>query len=277
DEARSVVDEGLTLAQQAGDRSSELQMTLRAVFLDEAAGRLREAAQGASEAAALAQGLQIDLEWLSACVALLRIVRKVHESGELSLTEESARASSRLVDVRKLNARLGDMRNRALELVRSQPVRSALQSRPALLQEAAAELGEHDVALLVDAVSHVGITPEDFLALRSEVASGAARSLSDREHKRLGDLLGMRSSRGAGQIAAELVPAFTPFFIRRIRQAVEDSLRRTMPDRSGAGTQQSSGGLSARERVMLETWVLRSFDKSEIDVLALDSFDVSLD
>jgi tetratricopeptide (TPR) repeat protein len=140
-EARKVIDDGLHAAERAGDRAAMLALLSRDVFLYEATGGLPEALARAERALELARALDDDLEALSCGVACLRIARKLEARGQY----QGAGAPSIVALRAQRAAQQGLPRrdDRAREETRG--AAGAAGSRPALLQEAAAELGREAV------------------------------------------------------------------------------------------------------------------------------------
>ncbi len=80
-----------------------------------------------------------------------------------------------------------------------------------MLQETAAELGLDDNGILIQAVSQLGISADDLIALTRL----ARESGTEDFHKNLLGVLKERStSRGVGRVIAEIVPEYAEFFVQ---------------------------------------------------------------
>ena len=268
DEARSTLDLGLAAAEKAGDRDAILPLKLREVFLLETTGELDLAFSQAKSAKDLAQELGDGPETLSAGVARLRIGRKL---GIKAMTEETARSAGKLLEYRSSIASYEKLRAEMLALLRDPELRAALKSRPALLREAAAELGTYDVSLLAEAVSVLGLTSDDHVAL-IRYPQESALPLNENQQRLLKELEGAGTSRGMGSRVAELVPAFTGFFADRMTQSVEDALSRTVSPQASPSWFQTSGLTHAQKRSLVDL-IVRDFKPHEVEILAFDSFD----
>jgi hypothetical protein len=269
EEAREILAEGLAKAETAGEWAMSLSLTLRTIFIDEALENLNRAILSAQNAMSLAATLHSYLDWLSAGVAALRIVRKLRNRGHLPETEEQARAAGAVVFQRGVDAFVDKTRTRTLTLLQSSEIRLALRDRPALLQECAAEIGEHNVDLLQEAVSVLGVRPEDLLALLQESVDAVARKLQE-ESGAAGPRL---TTRGIGNLASEWVTDYPSFFMHRLRLVVEDNLRRTVRrvEQSAYHPRLTGSDISALVHV-----VTRYFSREDLDLLAHDALDIPL-
>lgn len=254
-EAVATLDAALVVAGHAGNHGAMLPLLSRLAFLHEAGGLLAEALQLARRALALARGLREErLEELSAGVALLRLSRKLGTAAALPAAEVTG------------------VRGAMYGLLEDHATRAALRSRPALLMECAAELGRDDEALLVEAVSTLGITPDALLALQAEARQRQAPTQQqDALDKLLPELLALRSSRGIGQRVALLVPLFPDFFARHLAQVVDSTL-----DATAAPRTRSDASLSSADTRALIDVVMRRFESQDLELLAHDLYDLPL-
>jgi len=273
-EAREVIERGLHAAERTGDRAAMLALVLRDEFLYEATNELPEAFERAMRALDLAQSLGDALEVLSSGIAYLRIVRKLEAAGFL----DERTAAPWIVTRRAFEATRANIRDAMIALAQTPDVLRALQeSRPALLQEAAAELGDEAVDILEAAVATLGITADDRLALRRYAAEAEMRDKLDPDQVSALESLSRRvSSRGAGQQAAHLVRAFLGFFVERVRKGVEDALQRTSSQASDEDRFVRVGKLSGRDARALAGLIAGSFGPEELDSLVADEFDTHL-
>lgn len=270
-EARQVIEQGLYAAERVGDRAAMLALVARDVFLYEATGELTEALERAERAFSLAQALGEGLEALSCGVAYLRIVRKLEAAGSLEKT-----VAPSIVAMRALQTKRQGLRASMLALVRTPEVRRALQeSRPALLQEAAAELGDEAGDILEAAVATLGISSADRLALL-RYADEMQGALDNYQLRALESLSRRSSSRGAGHEAAHLVPVFPEFFVGRVRKAVEDALQQTSLQASRDDRFVRVGKLSSPQARVMANFVAHAFQAEELDLLLADEFDTRL-
>ena len=268
-EARAVIERGLAAAGRAGNRAAMLALVSRDTFLYEATNELPAALDQAARALDLAQALGDDLEALSAGVACLRIVRKLKAAGALS-------SAPSIVAMRAFDATHQNLRSAMLALVQPPEMQRALQeSRPALLQEAAAELGDQAVDVLEAAVATLGISADDRLALL-RYADERRNRLDPGQLDMLESLLNRVSSRGAGRQAAQLVRAFPGFFVERMRKGVEDGLQRTSSQASDEDHFVRVRRLSRRDRAALIGLIADSFRLRDLDFLVADAFDLRL-
>lgn len=273
DEAQTTLEVGLSVAERAGDRGAMLPLVLRMVFLYEATGDLAHAWSRAVGAVRLAGELLDPLELLSSGAAVLRLARKLEVEGG---SEDATRQLGLIVERRAHESFLQEIRSQLLALVENENVRAALRSRPALFAETAAELGRDNVGLLAEAISLLGIEPEDLVALGRH-AQGSEAIVDSNQRDLLERLQRGVTSRGIGQTIAELVPLFPDFFRQRLNQSVEDSLRRTVSASPGTQSPTRVTGLSGQQLDALESVVARDFTHKEMELLTLDSFDVRLD
>lgn len=249
EEARAVVARALPHAERANDPHATMQLLLREALLAEAQGRYLEMLGTLQRTFLMALRLGQPLEILSAGLAYLRGSRKLNAEPPPGITE-------RLIEVLSLS-----------------DVRTELRQRPALLQEAAAELGERDIPLLTEAVAVTGITPDDLLALAQYVRT--TKSTAANEALELLDRLSaMNTSRGVGAEAARLVPAFAAFFAQRLAYNVEDALQRVVRPRTSQRTDTFT--LSSAQLRTLGTLIVHAFDARELELLVLDTFDLPL-
>ncbi len=269
-EARKVIDQGLHAAERAGDRAAMLALLSRDVFLYEATGGLPEALARAERALGLARALGDDLEALSCGVACLRIMRKLEARGQ----SQGAGAPS-IVAMRAQRATQQGLREAMIGLVKKPAVlRTLRESRPALLQEAAAELGHEAVDILEAAVATLGISPADRMALLRYAA--AREALGGEEQEALAGLSRRASSRGAGYQAAHLVRTFLDFFVERTRKSVEDAIQQTSTQAADEDRFVRVGKLSRRDARDLAELISTVFSPEELEFLVSDEFDTHL-
>lgn len=267
--AFATLTEGLGIAERAGDAGARLQMVLRLMFLHEAADDLVTAWPQALLALELAQTVHDPLQFLSAAAAVLRLKRKVEAKG---LDKQGARALGHVVEQRAFETFTKGVHQAVLALTHSNEVRVDLRSRPSLHTEVAAELGEDNLELLLEAISQRGITPEDLLALRDY----AAQSLQ-KEQVLPAWVYDADTSRGIGRQVAELVPVIPGFFTERLRLTVEDSLTRTVNPRGATASPERSTGPDPYQMASLTELVTMRFSPRDLELLVRDSFDQSLD
>lgn len=291
EEANDILSDGLAVAKMAGDLSATLPLVLREVFLSETRGEFERAFGRAMEAASLADNLDEPLEKLSAQAAVLRVGRKLTVLSEdrkggvdeispaLLARDPPLRDSSPFLNYKNIiGDSLGASREEMLKSLKDLEIRSALRGRPALLTEVAAELGSENIDLLVEAVTLLGTSTADFIALRDHVKTSESK-LDNRQRLLFSRLLNSPSSRGMGRGIAFLVPVFPDFFARRLAQSVENSLHQTInvqiQDKHSVATGKSvavdKSDLQELARVSAHT-----FTQEELQLLALDIFDLNL-
>ncbi len=269
-EAVKVLRFGLQAATERADGHAIMTLLLRLSFLLEARGELEASFQQAAEAAQTASHLKSPLDYLSACAAMLRLIRKL----------DSSLADDSMLDLSEARKRVRNSVQRgALGVLEDSEILHQVSLRPALLQELAAELGFLYRPILVTAVSTLGISPEDQLALR-EYAQGRLGDLDKSQQRTLEQLGRRKTSRGIGREVAALVPAFPEFFVRRFARTVEDSLHRTLSAPLGEARSVLNSAPRKLDSYALSkiSDVLASvFNPSEIALLTRDIFDVELD
>lgn len=272
DEARVALDKGLIVAEQAGDRGAMLPLILRQVFLSEAAGNLEDALIRATRAMDLAVELREPMESLSAGVAVLRVARKLKSN---DLTKRQPKRKGEFDDSLPFGSFLSRVHEWINALVCEDQVRVALRSRPVLLKEVAAELGSNNKELLVEAVSLLGISSDDWLALIQYIKDSAT-ALDDDLREFLASLERRTTSRGMGQEVAKLVPQFSDFFVRQMARSVEEAIQQSIHTTSIAKPHGGVTNLSAKERTTLQRLIVGAFTREELQLLMRDSFDVDL-
>ena len=273
EEAHAVLDRGLAVSQRAGDQAAILALMLRKGFLLEGERKLPAAIQTMIEATGLAASLRDEMSVLSAGVAVMRLSRKLEQAGTLPESDEDARGRVSVVAYRRFRDFRVTTHRHLRELVRRRPVRAELRSRPALLQETAAELGLDDYTILEQAVAQLGVSADDQIAL----ARLAQESGTEDLHRNiLSQLQDRGTSRGSGRLISELVPAYAEFFVQRLARAVDDAL-----ERRAVGSPQSPSwrrplAVSSEDMAQLRSLVEQEFTPEELALLAQDYAEVSL-
>lgn len=262
-----ILNEGLVLAERSGDRRATLPLVLRLAFIHEVEGRLDFAWGRAFEAGEVAQSIADWLEWLSAAAAMLRIGRKAEARG---WDQDSARRRHQVVEQRAFESFLKSIRDMMLAGLQHSEVRAALRTRPALLTEIIAELGQQDVKLLTETVSLLGITPDDLVALRRHIEQSDDTGRQSKEW-----IYRLSTSRGVGAQVAEIVPEFPDFFVQRLRESVEHALRQAVGSAKRPATR--GRALSRSDKEELVQQIGDKFDLRDLSLLVLDALDVRLE
>lgn len=285
-EADKSVRRALELAGESGDRRATLPLLLRASLLAEITGDFESALTHATEALSLARDLRDSIEILSADAACVRLRRKIKSTGGstgvvlLDVTVPTPPIRNRWLSRRTAApAREPDdkettrLKSEMVGQLKQPEVRAQLRSRPALLQEAAAEIGRQDVDLLVEAVALLGVSASDFLALR-QAAGALGQELNEEQAGLLKQLSASSTSRGLGRDIARLVPAFADFFVERLMQSVEDSLRRTVVKSGKVVGEFLESTLDNWSSPKLADAIAKAFTADDLHLLARDTLDL---
>ncbi|MBM0104661.1 ATP-binding protein [Steroidobacter sp. S1-65] len=272
--AHAVLDRGLEISEQAGDRPAILALMLRKGFLLEGERQLTAAIRIMSEALNIAASLRDLMSTLSAGVATLRLYRKMQQEGTLAENVGQARERLGVVAYRRIRDFQVTTHQRLVQLIKQKSVRAELRSRPALLQETAAELGLDDYTILEQAVLQLGVSAADLIALARLAREAGMDELHGRSLRKL--LYDRGTSRGSGRMLSELVPVYAEFFVQRLARAVDDALERRSVDTPGSPSWRRPLAVSAHEMAQLRNLVEQEFTPEELALLAQDYAEVSL-